>query len=77
LRELGFPARPLENQQKSIAGALARRDASNPDPVEPWITLESYTGKNKWYHVFKHSYKVTWLKTTDWKITYWPLIWKK
>ena len=77
LNELGCPAGALAHQQKSVGTALARRDASIPDPAEPWITLESYTGKNKWYHDFKHSYKVTWLQARNWKLKYWPLIWKK
>lgn len=77
LRELGYEAGPLADQQKSVAEALARRDASIPVPVYPWITLKSYTGKNTWYHDFKHSYKVTWLQATNWKLKYWPFIWKK
>jgi hypothetical protein len=77
LRELGYQADPLADQQKSVAEALARRDAVNPDPVEPWIRLESYTGHNKWYQDFRHSYKIAWLRATNWKLKYWPFIWKK
>ena len=77
LRELAFPAKKLTDEQKSVAKALAKRDALNVPDYIPWVKLESYTAKDKWYHSFKWSYKLTWLKETKWKLKYWPFIWKK
>jgi tetratricopeptide (TPR) repeat protein len=77
LRSLGYSPDLLAEQQKTVGEALARRDAKNPDSVEPWIKLESYTGREPWYREFGQSYKITWMKTTKWSSKYWPFIWKK
>jgi hypothetical protein len=77
LHELGYSADKLADKQKSVAESLARRDAMNSDSVVPWKKLNSYTGQDKWYRAFRWSYKLTWLKSTNWKLEYWPFIWKK
>ncbi|MFA4862449.1 MAG: hypothetical protein WC605_01635 [Bacteroidales bacterium] len=77
LREIGYSASLLADQQRSVAESLARRDAMNSGIVEPWKKLDSYTGQHKWYRVFRWSYKLTWLEATNWKLNYWPFIWEK
>jgi hypothetical protein len=77
LQELGTPAGQLKLEQKSLGASLARRDAMNEAIAEPWETMGSYTEHGEWYRSFKWSYKFSWLKAKDWKLKYWPLIWKK
>jgi hypothetical protein len=77
MHELQMQPEPLKNQQIALAEALARRDVLNSDALQPWEILRSYAVKDKWYRTFKWNYKKSWLKETDWKIKYWPVIWKK
>jgi hypothetical protein len=77
LRLLGCPRGPLFYQQRSLAEALARRDAKNPTTSAPWQILSSYTGNNSWYLEFTWEYKYEWMKAVRWKFSYWPFIWKK
>jgi pentatricopeptide repeat protein len=77
LRETGYSASSLAVRQKSLGASLARRDATITGIENPWDILDSYTGSDKWYREFKRSYKINWLKSTNWKMKYWPFIWKK
>lgn len=77
LHETGLPSRLLSDEQKTIAEYMARRDAKNSAVSDPWKTLDSYTGRDKWYRSFSWKYKLAWLKETGWKLKYWPFIWKK
>ncbi len=76
MKGLGIESRSLAAEQQMLAGYMAGRDVQNPAGRKPWEILSSYTGKDKWYRPFNKSYKVMWLKTTDWKMSNWPLIWK-
>jgi len=76
LHELGLSPRPLAAKQRSVAESFARRDANNPAVSEPWKTLEIYTGHDSWYRSFSWKYKATWLDVKNWKLKYWPFIWK-
>ena len=77
LHEIGYSASSLAGQQKSLAASLATRDAMIAGIEYPWNILDSYTCHDKWYREFNRSYKITWLKATNWKMKYWPFIWKK
>jgi pentatricopeptide repeat protein len=77
MKELGIDSRSMSEEQKEVAGYLARRDLQKTDGKEPWELLASYSGKDKWYRPFNHGYKQAWLKASKWKMSYWPLIWKK
>jgi hypothetical protein len=77
MKELKFNAKPLKDRQKKLAAYMAQRDAVNVTEIKPWEKLGGYTDHNKWYHSFNWSYKLSWLKTTGWKLKYWPLIWRK
>jgi tetratricopeptide (TPR) repeat protein len=77
LRVLGYPSRNLAYEFKTVAEYLARRDTQDPVIVKPWDTLRSYTGQDKWYRSFKWEYKLMWFRENNWKIKYWPFIWKK
>ncbi len=77
LNELGISSTGLEDEQKTLAGFMARRDARDTTITKPWIRLESYVGHDKWFRSFRRSYESSWLKATGWKVKYWPFIWKK
>jgi tetratricopeptide (TPR) repeat protein len=76
MKGLGIESRSLTAEQDMLAVYMAGRDVQNPAGQKPWELLSSYTGKDKWYRPFNKSYKMSWLKSTDWKMSNWPLIWK-
>jgi hypothetical protein len=77
LCELQVDPSLLKQRQEKLAKAMAVRDFTENHPEKPWEILESYTGKDKWYHAFNWSYKLEWLKTSGWKLKFWPFIWRK
>jgi pentatricopeptide repeat protein len=77
MKELGVDFRSLAEEQKEIAVCLARRDVQKASGLDPWELLASYSENDRWYRTFNQSYKKAWLKSTKWKMSYWPLIWKK
>jgi hypothetical protein len=77
LKSLHVLSSAIADEQKVIAVNFAGRDAQNPDIVKPWETLRSYAGNDRWYRPFRWSYKLSWWKSTHWKIKYWPFLWKK
>jgi len=77
IKELKLPAIAYDLEQKKIAVLMAVRDTQDDTISEPWETLRSYIGRDKWYRTFRKSYRRTWLKETHWKLKYWPFIWKK
>jgi hypothetical protein len=77
IHELDYANAGIKELQKKLAVCLARRDASVPANDKPWEILESYTGHDNWYRPFARGYKFEWLKTTQWKLKFWPVFWKK
>jgi hypothetical protein len=76
-KELGADSRSLSAEQEEVAGYLARRDITKASGMEPWDILATYSTKDKWYRQFNCGYRKAWLKASKWKMSYWPLIWKK
>ena len=77
MKELGIESGSMAAEQEMLAGQMARRDVQKATGDKPWELLSTYTGKDKWYRPFGKTYKMSWLKATDWKMGNWPLIWKK
>jgi len=77
MHDLEIDPELVSRQQESLGEALARRDVLKIANEKPWVTLESYTGSNRWYHDFSRSYKKSCLKANRWKLKFWPVIWKK
>lgn len=77
MHDLEIDPEQVPLQQKSLGESLARRDVSKNSNEKPWVTLESYTGGDRWYRDFSWSYKKSCLKENRWKLKFWPVIWKK
>jgi hypothetical protein len=77
MNELKAGRREVKVQQVKLGKAMAQRDALMAVGSKPWELLAGYADDNKWFRDFRTSYKKTWLKTSDWNIKSWPVIWRK
>jgi hypothetical protein len=77
LKELELEEERVASRQKTIAEALANSDAKTSPDRKPAEILRERTGEDKWFHTFRRTYKMTWLRASKWKIKYWPFLWKK
>jgi len=75
--ETGVDKHTLADRQREVAGYLARRDADITDHDKPWVSMHSYTGGEQTFSYFHKAYRKTWLRAVNWKISDWPLLWKK